>query len=105
MRTLHRLLRMRLLRWSGAALLHSGVWTQMLADTLGHSVLMCLEREATSRGAALLGLERLGAIRSIDDLPPQLGDTIAPDKAKREIYLAALTRQRRLYKKVFEEKW
>jgi gluconokinase len=88
---------------SGAALLHSPVWTRMMADTLCHSVRMCLETEATSRGAALLAFERMGAIRSIEDLPPKLGDTIGPDPAKKEIYGAALERQRWLYKKLFEE--
>ena len=88
---------------SGAALLHSPVWTQMMADTLCHSVRMCLEPEATSRGAALLALERMGAIGSIRDAQPKLGDTIQPDPAKKEIYGAALERQRALYKKLFEE--
>jgi gluconokinase len=88
---------------SGAALLNSAVWTQMMADTLGHRVLICREREATSRGAALLALERMGAVGSVNDLPPDLGETFEPDKAKREIYSAALIRQRRLYKRIFEE--
>jgi gluconokinase len=90
---------------SGAALLNSAVWTQMMADTLGHTVVMCREREATSRGAALLALERMGAIRSIGDAPADLGRNVEPDKAKNEVYSVALTRQRRLYKKIFEERW
>lgn len=90
---------------SGAALLNSAVWTQMMADTLGHTVVICREREATSRGAALLALERMGAIGSISDAPADLGETVEPDRAKNEVYSAALTRQRRLYKKIFEERW
>ncbi len=89
---------------SGAALLNSAVWTQMMADTLGQPVRMCREHEATSRGAALLALERLGAIGSIGDAPPELAETIEPDRAKNQVYSAALTRQRRLYKKIFEER-
>jgi gluconokinase len=77
----------------------------MMADTLGHTVVMCQEREATSRGAALLALERMGAIGNIAEAPTDLGETVAPDKAKNEVYSAALTRQRRLYKKIFEERW
>jgi gluconokinase len=88
---------------SGGALLHSGVWTQMMADTLSHTVIQCLEPEATSRGAALLALERIGAIRSVNDPPPRLGATIGPDATKKELYMAALERQRRLYRKLFEE--
>ncbi len=88
---------------SGGALLHSGVWTQMMADTLSHTVIQCLEPEATSRGAALLALESIGAIQSVNDPPPKLGATITPDASKKELYLAALERQRRLYRKLFEE--
>ena len=88
---------------SGAALLHSGVWSRMMADTLGHSVTMCLEPEATSRGAALLALERLDIMKDIAGAPLSLGATLAPDPAKKDLYLAALKDQRRLYKKLFEE--
>lgn len=88
---------------SGGALLHSGVWTQMMADTLSHTVIQCLEPEATSRGAALLALERIGAIASVNDPPLKLGATIAPDASKKDLYLAALEKQRRLYRKLFEE--
>jgi gluconokinase len=84
---------------SGGALLHSAVWTQMMADALGHPVRMCLEHEATSRGAALLALERMGAIST---MPGALfGATIEPDPRKKEIYLAALASQRRLYQRLF----
>lgn len=84
---------------SGAALLHSSVWTQMMADTLGHSVRMCLEPEATSRGAALMALERLG----VNVPEARLGAAIEPDPAKKELYLAALKAQRLLYRRLFEE--
>ena len=49
---------------SGTALLRSPVWTQMMADTLSHAIVQCIEPEATSRGAALIALERLGVIRN-----------------------------------------
>jgi gluconokinase len=88
---------------SGAALLHSQVWAQMMADSLCHSVTMCLEPEATSRGAALLALERLGILKDIAGAPLSLGTTIDPDPAKKDLYLAALKDQRRLYRKLFEE--
>ncbi len=90
---------------SGGALLGSPVWTQMMADTMCHTVVLCREREATSRGAALLALERLGAMKSIADAAPDLGETIAPDKAKKELYGVALAKQRGLYKKLFEDRW
>ena len=34
----------------------------MMADALAHPIIQCVEPEATSRGAALLALERIGAI-------------------------------------------
>ena len=84
---------------SGAALLRSGVWAQMMADTLGHSLRQCLEPEATSRGAALLALERMG----IKGRDARFGVSLQPDPSKKELYLAALRSQRRLYRKLFEE--
>jgi len=90
----------RLLVASGAALLHSPVWTQMMADTLQHAVTPCLEREATSRGAALLALERLGRTTAP---PASLGAPVQPIEENGRLYLAELARQRALYAKLFEE--
>jgi len=87
---------------SGGGLLHSPSWTQMMADTLCHTVIPCLEPEATSRGSALVVLERIGAIRDIGDLPPKLGDEVLADETRKDIYLAALENQRRLYRTLFE---
>lgn len=87
---------------SGGGLLHSPSWTKMMADTLSHTVIPCLEPEATSRGAALVALERIGAIRDIGDLAPRLGSEVRADETKEPIYLAALENQRRLYKKLFD---
>jgi gluconokinase len=84
---------------SGAALLHSDTWTRIMADTLPHAVMQCLEPEATSRGAALLAFERLG----VDvELRAHYGETIMPDAANTALYTEALAAQRNLYKKLFE---
>jgi len=88
---------------SGGALLRSPSWTQMMADVLCHTVIPCLEPEATSRGAALVALEHIGAIRDIGDPAPKLGDEIRPDESKKEVYLAALKKQRWLSSKLFED--
>lgn len=88
---------------SGAALLHSRVWTQMMADALAHPVIPCLEPEATSRGAALLALERIGAIRDVQSMNPQYGDVIPANTQNSALYRDELRRQRRLYAKLFEE--
>jgi gluconokinase len=86
---------------SGGGLLHSPSWTKMMADGLPHSVAPCLEPEATSRGAALMALERIGAIRDIGDLAPRLGTAVIPDESNKQRYDAALEQQHRLYNKLF----
>ncbi len=88
---------------SGGALLHSPAWTQMMADALHNPITPCLEKEATSRGAAMLALERLGAIPHLDALPPALGGPIPSIDANHPIYERELANQRRLYTKLFEE--
>jgi gluconokinase len=88
---------------SGAALLHSPAWTQMMADALGKPVITCLAKEATSRGAALLAMERTGVIGHIGDLPAEMGPVYQPIGSHRAIYEDQLRRQRRLYTKLFEE--
>ena len=88
---------------SGAALLHSPAWTQMMADALSRPVITCLAKEATSRGAALLAMERIGAIGHVRDLPAEMGPVYKPVDANRPIYEEELRRQRRLYTKLFEE--
>ena len=87
---------------SGGGLLHSRSWTKMMADGLPHSVTLCLEPEATSRGAALTALERIGAIRDIGDLVPKLGIAVPSDESKKPFYDTSLEQQRRLYNKLFE---
>jgi gluconokinase len=88
---------------SGGALLHSPAWTRMMADALGCPLRICLEKEATSRGAALLAMERIGAIGHVRERPPEIGETFAPVEAHHAIYEQQLVRQRRLYAKLFEE--
>jgi gluconokinase len=89
---------------SGGALLHSPAWTSMMADALSRPVLACLEPEATSRGAALLALERLGAITDVRAVPPRTGQTYQPDAQHWDTYSAELGRQRALYHHLFEER-
>ena len=55
---------------SGDAL-QSPASRQMLADIFGMNLTTCLEPETTSRGAALLTLERLGLLRNLEDAPPR----------------------------------
>ena len=88
---------------SGGALLRSPAWTQMMADALGRPVIACLENEASSRGAALLALERLQVIRHVRDLPARTGKVFDPVEAHRRAYEMELERQHRFYTRLFEE--
>jgi len=85
---------------SGGSLLNSPTWMQIIANTLGHAILASDEPEATSRGAALLALESLGAIPALEALPATTGAIYEPDIAAHEIYLAAIERQRNLYRQL-----
>jgi gluconokinase len=87
---------------SGGALSLLPSWTQMMADALGRPVLTCLERETTSRGAALLSLERMGAVRHVEEVTTPMGRTFEPVPAHTEIYDQELRRQRQLYTRLFE---
>jgi gluconokinase len=82
---------------SGSALLHSPAWVQILADVLGQAVTVSGEEEASARGAALLALEALGAIRDAGKLAPAFGKTFSPNAAHHDAYLRARERQQRLY--------
>jgi gluconokinase len=85
---------------SGGSLLQSPAWTQIVADVLGRSLICSDEPEATARGAALLGLEALGAISSLEDLPAREGRIIEPNLARHTVYREAIDRQVRIYEKL-----
>jgi gluconokinase len=86
---------------SGGALLRSPGWTQMMADVLGRPVLASTEPEASSRGAALYALERLGVIPSLDALPASTGGLFSPRAEQAPAYERLLEEQRTLYRKLF----
>jgi gluconokinase len=80
---------------AGGGLERSRAWTQIVADVLGRPVRLCAAAELTSRGAAAMALEHLGAMR-IDRLEPPPGRIVEPDAARGRIYRAAMRRQRDL---------
>jgi gluconokinase len=82
---------------SGGGLLHSSAWIQIFADVLGQPVVTSAEPEATSRGAALLALEALGALPPIETVPAADGAVYQPNPAHQERYRAAIARQQQLY--------
>lgn len=82
---------------SGGGLLNSPAWMQIMADVLGRPVIASIEPEATSRGVALLALEALGALPSINTIPAADGKVYQPDPAHHERYQHAIKRQQQLY--------
>jgi len=85
---------------SGGALLRSPVWLQIVTDVLGRPVAVCEVPEATSRGAALLALEALGAIRDLEEVPHFILPGCQPDAQRHARYRKAVERQKELYEKL-----
>lgn len=83
---------------NGRALLTSPAWMQILTDVLGHPLVATGELEASARGAALLALESLGIIRSVDQVPASLGIEFQVNWKHHEIYNHARVRQEDLYR-------
>lgn len=81
---------------TGGGLLGSPAWTRIMADALGRPVTISGVEESSSRGAALLALERLGTLE-IEESGAPLGETFEPNAGRHEIYRKALERQRKLY--------
>ena len=88
---------------SGGGLLASPAWDQMMSDALGVSIKPCLEREATSRGAAVLACERLGLIKNINSIPFKTGKARRAHSTSTRVYEQMLVAQRDLYNKLFVE--
>ncbi|MFL5734437.1 MAG: gluconokinase [Chloroflexia bacterium] len=80
---------------SGAALLNVPGWTAVLADVLGTPVTALAEKEASSRGTALLVLKALGILDPATT-PARLGQTYAPDMQRHAVYRQAMARQREM---------
>lgn len=78
---------------SGAPVLNSPVWMQILADVLGAPVYANAEPEATIRGTAFLAT-------GVDPIP-HVGDVYTPDMERHTIYQAAVERQMKLYDQLF----
>jgi gluconokinase len=81
---------------SGAALLRSPAWMQMMADAIGRPVAAGKVLEASSRGAALFAIEGLG-LGLAADLDPGVGRVFNQHPAATRAYRKAETRQTALY--------
>ena len=87
-----------LLVGSGAGLLASPAWMQILADAVGKPLVAGAAREASSRGAAVLALEALGRAPRAHERHAPRGRTFKPREEAHRAYRAAAVRQDRLYR-------
>ncbi len=89
---------------SGGGILHSRVWTQMMADVIGVPVVASAVQEASSRGAAMLALETFGVIKNFEAVDTPLGEIFKTDVSKHDAYQRGRLRQEKLYDLLIE-KW
>jgi gluconokinase len=82
---------------ASGGILHSPVWLQIFADVLDRPVITLAEKEATSRGVALLALEALGVIEAAGQLAPATGPVYSPNPEAVKQYLPALEQHEHYY--------
>ena len=88
---------------SGNALVNDRNWPQIVCDVIGNTLIESPEPEASLRGAALSALERLGAIKQLDQTAAGILEGAArfnPDAERHAIYLKGQARQQELYRKL-----
>lgn len=88
---------------TGGGLERSPAWAQIVADALGRPLVASGEREASSRGAALLALERLGAIENVETTPTALRGPYEPNAEAHTRLMAAQERHRHFYQRLVVE--
>ena len=89
---------------SGNALRSSPVWLQIIADVLGRPLLLGGPAEASSRGAALLALEAVGKIATIEEDQFAIDQVFEPDMSRHARYQEGLARQEELYNRLYDHK-
>ena len=85
---------------SGNALRSSPVWLQIIADVLGRPLLFGGTAEASIRGAALLALEAVGKIGTIEEDSVAIEQVFEPDLKRHARYQQGLARQEELYERL-----
>jgi gluconokinase len=88
---------------SGAALLRSRAWAQIICDVIGRPLVASTEEDASSRGAALMALEKLGAISDISEAEAPRGQTYEADPRRHARYNEARARHEKFYALLMEE--
>jgi gluconokinase len=89
---------------TGNALRASPVWLQIMADVLKRRIVFGGAPEASMRGAALLALEAVGKIGSIEEVPISVDQVFEPDMSRHARYQEGLSRQEELYERLFTGK-
>jgi len=89
---------------SGNALRSSPVWLQIIADVLARPLLLGGVAEASSRGAALLALEAVGKIATIEEDQFAVDRVFQPDMSRHARYQQGLARQEDLYDRLYDHK-
>lgn len=85
---------------TGAGLLASKVWAQIVCDALGEPLLLSSEEQASSRGAALWAYEQSGGY-CLEDAPPvNVKETLQPSLENMRVYTEARKRQEDLLKRL-----
>jgi gluconokinase len=87
---------------SGGAIQNAPAWQQILADALNRPVHLSRVPETSTRGAALLALETLGAIEDLADLPDFSELAAEPIPERQAQYQELISRLRLLYEKVIQ---
>ena len=86
---------------SGNALRSSPAWLQIIADVLGRPLMFGGTAESSIRGAALLALEAVGKIGTIEDDTVSVEQVFEPDMTRHARYQQGLTRQEELYQLLY----
>jgi gluconokinase len=87
---------------SGNALRSSPVWLQIIADVLGRPLMFGGTAESSIRGAALLALEGVGKIATIEEDSLSVEQVFEPDMTRHARYQQGLARQEELYKRLYD---
>jgi len=88
---------------TGNALRSSPVWLQIISDVLGRQLILGGSSEASIRGAALLGLEAVGKIGSIEENVVEADEVFEPSMDRHAVYSQAIERQEMFYCKLVSE--
>jgi gluconokinase len=88
---------------SGAALLRSPAWMQMIADAAGRPVAASRAKEASSRGAALFAMESLG-MKAPAARQPELARVFLPRRKNSAAYREIEGRQSALYQALISDR-